>query len=281
MAKSIDVLNIFGMSYSGSTLLNFILDCVPQIYGGGELHWLLTQHQPGAGYNAHCTHCKETCDIWTPERCVNAPEQHFYNWVSSITEKRVIVDTSKTVSWFIDRQKKKEDNVAYHNFLLVKHPYRHICSLLTNANKADHENLTHNIEEAIQIFYEYYVEVINYLDGSNYKVIHYEDLILNTDGTVNEILCKIGIPDATLPSDFFQQAHHQIGGNAGPIFQATKSWPTKREEQSPIRLRKYEESRGVFLDNKFMDLFNDNHLAQIDADNRITRLDNILNFVQG
>ena len=67
MQNPIDVINVYGMSYSGSTLLNFMLDCAPDVYGGGELHWLVSQRLPESDYNAYCTHCQSECELGRPK----------------------------------------------------------------------------------------------------------------------------------------------------------------------------------------------------------------------
>ncbi len=275
----LDVINIFGMSYSGSTLLNFMLDCVAEVYGGGELHWLLTQHAPGQTYKAHCTHCKENCPIWTPAVCSGIESKGFYSTIAGLTDAKVIVDTSKMLSWFIERQNMAESNITYHNVLLVKHPLRHITSLLTNAGVTATEDKHDAIEKAIGTFDSYYRETFGYLQKNSSLIVHYEDLVLQNLQTINRILSLVDLKHNRQTLDCFDYVHHQIGGNAGPIYLATKEWPTKRHEQPKERLKHYESKTGVFIDNKYQEFLNDAEINHILDDCRIQHWQEQLNFV--
>lgn len=267
------------MSYSGSTLLNFMLDCVSNVYGGGELHWLLTQHSPGQTYKAHCTHCKDNCDIWTPSVSSSFESEGFYSKIANLTGSRVIVDTSKMLSWFIQRQHMAESNITYHNLLLVKHPLRHITSLLINSGVTSSEDKGDAIEKAISTFDSYYRETFAYLQKKTFQIVHYEDLVLRNLQTINRILNLVDLKHNRQTLDCFDQIHHQIGGNAGPIYLATKEWPTKRHEQPKQRLKHYESKAGVFVDNKYQDFLNGEEIKSILDDHRIQHWEKHLHFV--
>lgn len=276
---NINVINVFGMSYSGSTLLNFMLDCVTDVYGGGELHWLLTQHDPEANYKAHCTHCKSDCAIWTPEHASSVPSTQFYNFIANLTGCNTIVDTSKNLDWFKQRRRIAEPNVMQSHVLLVKHPYRHLASWLINS-KVPKNDKRDAIDNGIKTFDGFYRHVLNYLKQGPFHVVHYEDLILNNLHTINGILSLVDKSHNSSTLDCFNTQHHQIGGNAGPIYLATKQWPDAREKESDIRLRQYESNHGVFIDNKYLDYFTSEELKQIGTDPRIQYWNETFRFVQ-
>lgn len=278
MQNSIDVINIYGMSYSGSTLLNFMLDCVPGVYGGGELHWLHTQHSSESAYKAHCTNCKDECDIWTPERCENVPESDFYQFIQKITGASVIVDTSKIISWFDTRAKANELNVTPHNFLLVKHPFRHLASLVINQKNESASQREAGLKKAIGVFSSYYREVLRYLSPTHENIIQYEELVRNNIETINRILVKTGQQHQESTLNCFAKEHHQIAGNGGTIYLATKKWPGKRENQPKKKLEQYESKTGVFLDNKYVDFFTPDELLQIKADRDINKISQQLGY---
>lgn len=98
MHKKLDVAAIIGVSYCGSTLLNYILDSHPEIYGGGELHVLLRQ-----GKRPRCKICGEQCVYWTPENLERPGAEPFYTAIAEIFSTRIIADSSKNVFWFRER----------------------------------------------------------------------------------------------------------------------------------------------------------------------------------
>ena len=61
MADNIHIIAVLGLSYSGSTLLNFILDSHSKIVGAGEIHSLLRRKTGDYKYAFQCTSCQKKC----------------------------------------------------------------------------------------------------------------------------------------------------------------------------------------------------------------------------
>ncbi|WP_100655819.1 hypothetical protein [Alteromonas flava] len=272
-----NVIAVFGMSYSGSTLLNFMLDCVDGVYGGGELHWLRTQHNDNCNYVAHCTNCKDECPIWTPNACQKAPHDDFYTFVGKQVNSSVIVDTSKTIGWFSQR-KTFDTNVNLHNFLLTKHPIRHLASFVVNQKLDSESDSSQTIDKAIDAYTQYYDETLEYLSRRDYQIVHYEDLILRNLETINNILASVGLSIDKDVLDCFKQPHHQIAGNGAAIYMATQKWPSSRQNQPPKKLAQYESKSGVFLDNKYQQVLDEGQIERICSDPRIVKVATILNY---
>ncbi len=121
---TIKTIAIYGVAYSGSTILNTILGSHSKIYGGSEL-FRLRSFNNEEGCSAH----GETCGIWTPQNllklngCNNLIK--FYKQIAKITGRNIIVDSSKLID--------KLDGYDHDLKLwIVKNPMSSICSFLTN-----------------------------------------------------------------------------------------------------------------------------------------------------
>jgi hypothetical protein len=278
----IAVIGVLGLSYCGSTLLNFILDSHPEIYGGGELHWLLNRNEDNTKYSAQCTACGTDCLFWTEERLNAVNEINLYPFISRIFQKRIVVDTSKNPRWFWRMAETSGFQVKFHYLVLTKHPIRHTASLMSNTmiNK-DLKDLTDS-ECAIEIMYDFYRRLFRDLKKPGketvYQVIHYEDLVLDLKNTVRRILKPFKLDYFNSMENCIRHIHHQIGGNAGPLYQNTKKWVFGEDKIDDQKKENYMKQKGIFLDNKYKKTFSPQKIQKLSKDEKVLFINKLLGY---
>jgi hypothetical protein len=124
----IRVIGLVGMSFSGSTVLNYVLGSHPGVYGGSELYRLI---DTDPAKRCGCSWCHEGCAVLTPERIATLNKENIYTSLARFTQKESVVDTSKNLPWFEDvfpRQNAEE--VSPSMIVLSKHPLRQLAAYM-------------------------------------------------------------------------------------------------------------------------------------------------------
>lgn len=221
------VIGIVGLSYSGSTLLNYALDSHPEVYGGGELHWMEGKpHADGNVYN-FCHLCRHDCPIWTPDnRTAVVAAERFYDAVARVVGKPVICDTSKMIEWFDRTIPATGPETVIDLHLMVKEIPRHMGSimhkaLVRDAREAGRETITAADDAAIDAMltgiHGYYRAIHKRFARGGLGVVRYERLIADYPGTTGRLLERAGLTfdPALAVNRIYDHPHHAIGGNGG------------------------------------------------------------------
>ena len=303
MTREITVVAVLGLSYSGSTVLNYVLGAHPAIYGGGEVHALLTK------YNAanYCTNCQGACPYWTPENLAKVQEHDFYPFIASLFGTSVVVDTSKTWSWF-DRSTRFPSSVPvrFVPVVIIKHPLRHLSSFMVNTmrQKLGNENIRDlyvrhwlDPDEALMTSPQYSinkaslrrkmidwyldflvrqnVEMFEHVDavfpGNPYTLLRYENLAHDRAGELAPLLSRLGLHFHPGMDDCYAAEHHDIGGNAGASYQIHRN-DAYFEGSHDIRNEFYRNVRGITVDNKYLKFFTPEEVEMLQQDERLTGL---------
>jgi len=256
--QKIKVLGILGVSSCGSTILNMILDSHPNIVGAGELMYLLDPKNQKA---CVCTECGEQCRFWSDDNKSKLTENSLYKNVADIFGKHIIVDSSKSVQWFRDREA-SENEVDYCYVVLVKHPIRQIASRYLTALTHDRwDGSYHNAAEKIATTYRGIDTFVS--AGRRSLVVQYEDVVLHFDQTLAKILTFIG-QEFTPDVAFHKYDHHQLAGNAGVVYDVQKK---RLPDQKLHEIRKafYEKNEKVMLrlDDKHKNVFSRGELCYL------------------
>jgi len=231
------IVAVFGSSYCGSTLVNVMLGAHPEIFAGGELHWVLAKPD-----GTVCAICGEHCRYWTLENRRSLTAENFYHQLSRIFGRRIIVDSSKMHDWFGPMLPRFSD-VPQSKVLIVKHPIRHAASFVEKARLGEIETKYLDVDIVL-----YYVRVFYQVCLGNHdfdRIIRYEDLVKDPQGILADILAPVGLQVAPGMHDWKSAECHMIGGNSGPRAQVSNIPPT-----GEFRQRKYKRS-GVFLDDSY------------------------------
>lgn len=269
----VNVVPVLGMSYCGSTVFNYMMDSHSAVYGGGELHWLTHADKSDLDWTVECTTCRERCPLWTKERIDAMSAAGFYAAVSELMEADIIVDTSKDPGWFkriIDPS--LNPDCRFLPVVLTKHPVRHLSSFVC-ARDEWHDLFPSDgrpglfkarkrrriLEELIDYMEAFYEQVFEFLADieslEQYRILRYEDVVTDPENALVPLLEGLGIGYQAGMSDCFAGVHHQIGGNAGPIYQAVNRWPSERDRIHEVRRDQYESKRELFVDQKFRQIF--------------------------
>jgi hypothetical protein len=277
----IDVIGILGTSFSGSTLLNLMLGAHPSIYAGGELSALILNR--GDPAIASCTACGIECRYWTGTARSEVTKASLYTTVQQVFGKRVIVDSSKSIDWFREVLASPEHEHCVPSYvLMVKHPIRYLASCLTNiwenrsgthgaslfAKRSIQEERDAFFDEQVELLQAFYQGFFRTLDetaaGATFHLVHYERLVADAHVALMPILGAVSLAHLPQMDDFFRAEFHQIGGNAGPLYQAGQGWP-KGHEPSMERKKFYEASASLRIDDKYRQSLTARELSRLKA----------------
>jgi hypothetical protein len=266
----VTVVAVMGVSFCGSTLLNLMLDSHPAIYGAGEIRTLV---HPEDGAHV-CTHCGEDCPVWSPEQRSRITPHDFYRSVAEASRKRVIVDTSKSAQWFAQSTRFGSDvDIRFVPVLVIKHPVRHLASLLVNANRpiptdmAAWRNLvrlqltgrlipeTNGLLEAVPALFGVPIPL----------VLRYEGFVRDPRHELAPLLQTLGLEYDPRVEACYGDVHHHIGGNSGASYQYHRK-DEAIEEVGNIRKDFYKSLRGIQMDDKYRRLFDAAQLEWLATD---------------
>lgn len=288
------VIGVVGLSYSGSTLLNYALDSHPQVYGGGELHWMEGKpHADGRVYN-FCALCRDDCPVWTPEnRAAVKGVDRFHDVVAAVTGKAVICDTSKMIEWFDKVMPAANPATVFDLHLMVKEIPRHMGSimhkaLVREAYAAGRDTLTAPDDDAIDAMmtgiHRYYRNIHSRFARGGMGVIRYERLIADYPAVTGRLLARAGLPfDPAMAADrIYDRPHHAIGGNGGALMQFHGKVEAHRLD-NPVLVRSQEEKyarKGLFLDESHRTILTPRQADHIAADPRARDMEAMIDEIE-
>ena len=289
-ADSLQVICVMGMAYSGSTLLNYCLDGHPRIFGGGELHWLLAPDKASFDWDVACTNCGTGCPYWTKNLINSLSLETFYQGMARAFSTSIIVDTSKEWDWF-GRVLHTGANREVMPILLVltKHPLRHLASHLANKEAfspaSQHVSRWSGLRRQFLMrkyvarFHRWYQRLFS-LMPSDYIThrVRYEDVAERPWETLAPVMSSLRVENSPLVSQPYRFVHHQIGGNAGTHFIATKNWLGGESDVHALRRAQYQRSDVMFLDNKYQQLFSASEIKYLFRDYKYRNLCELLGY---
>jgi hypothetical protein len=256
------VIAVIGWSYSGSTLVTAFAGAHPEIFGGGELHWLI---RAPLHRESDCAICGRRCRLWTVERRAAIAPETLYHDASRIFGRRFVVDSSKNPPWF-RRILPHYPDLPTSRILLTKHPVRQVSSELEKARGTYVASQWEQILVDLRAFYE---EVAlsgeqpfrsKYFTGERVRadvLLRYEDFTTSPETVLSAALARLGLAYDPRMAAWQSAEHHHIGGNVGPTVQINNS-----TVNTAIAEKKYR-ARGIFLDNSFADVLDLGLIAKI------------------
>lgn len=288
------IVAIVGTSFSGSTLANLILGAHPDVFAGGELSALVLRHNHEA---ITCSSCGPACVHWTRETRSAVSRDNIYRLTKDLFKKNIIVDSSKSVDWFVDvlgRAGNAGFSPSY--VLMVKHPIRYLASCMVNIAGASPRSIRRKLLNRLAIvsrraavidewindldrFYSsFFRNQARDLGGATFHVLHYERLIEDPSRALSPLLASLGLTFRPLMTAYYETEFHQIAGNAGATFQLKREWAPGNEGMPNFRRKFYEENRSLKIDNKFMDVFSAAELALLKSHPVVRRLTEELGY---
>ncbi len=262
------VVGVLGHSLCGSTILNLILDCHPDIFGGGELYYLMEKKEAELPFELVCTNCLSNCRIWTQDFINLSPERNLYSYICNQSGKRVIVDSSKKLDWFREREK-DEAGVSFLYVVVVKHPVRHVASYVCRAMEVEGWEAYLKPENTIDLLYEKYNAILDYLEKKrrHFVILQYENLVRNPQEALSRILSRVSLDYIPEMEKYWRKEHHQLAGNMGAVYGATERWSpwNPKTKVHPAKREQYESNaqKGLFVDEKYKNFLTRDQLKQI------------------
>jgi hypothetical protein len=260
------VIAIFGLSYSGSTLVNSVLGAHPYIYGGSELELLLREE----GRYGKCAVCSSACRFWTDDVRASLTAESFYHQISRVFGRSFIVDSSKAPYWF-DQILPHYPSLPVVRVLLVKHPIRHVSSFLERkaieGKVSESWSTWDRVLERMRDNYEAFVlpnesSVTPKYNRNSYRasvdlLLRYEDVVASPVEALQPILGLLNLDYHPRMNHWPQVEHHHIGGNVGPMAQIAN-----HQSALDTGRRKYLQ-RGIFMDNSYSEILDPDIVQQI------------------
>jgi hypothetical protein len=253
-----------------------MLGAHPEIYAGGELSALiLSRGEEGVG---SCSGCGFACPYWNEQARTAATKANLYRVVDRIFGKRIVVDSSKSIDWFNDVLASEEHRgISTSYVLMVKHPIRYLASCVANiaphkpkraqrgflagrsAARGRQDFLEELIEELDAYYEQFFWNFGQTVGGTTFHLVHDERLVEDCRTALAPLLRALGLSFLPQMGDFFGLQYHQIGGNAGPLFQLGQGWP-KGADPAEARRKFYEQSAALRIDDKYRQLLPESEL---------------------
>lgn len=220
--RNLKVCFIIGAPHSGSTLLGLILGSHSSTFFAGEANKVSFFNDPSfEDERKFCRVCGKECKIWNE---IKPESTDLYFQLHKLTEKSIIIDSTKNLEWIHRQLELAEDNELDTCLIFLKRDVRAVINSLARKypNKSIEELIdkwnTH-IKETRELFSSFKGDKIE---------VYYEDLTLNLDHNI-EKLCKfLDINYEPNMKDYYYKEHHSIGGNIGTHYLLLKA---KKYEQ--------------------------------------------------
>lgn len=285
------VINVVGLNFSGSSVLNLILGAHSAVHGGGELHKLFHPTKI-----PRCSICQYKCVYWTPQRLEEVAKATLYPYISSLFDAPVVVNSSKLIEHFEDLN--RFDNAEHSYLLLFKHPMRHLASFVSNkfivendlVSDADVGGLNRYMPDIIDYaskraakLEKLYTDTYDRLDRLRGYAplfrVRYEDLVTAPAETLQPVLSSVGLVFEPAMLNYKDAILHPIGGNRGPHFQLQNNLSTKHF--TGYRKQYYSNAAGLRMDDKFLQTFSQEAIAEISQEPSYMSLCALLGYELG
>ena len=222
-------LYVTGWAFSGSTILNAILNSQPTLRGMGEGRGVFAHHgEPGrCGPCASCESEVVDCGFWASVMTRMERDEHFYRAVAAEFQARgdeittTLVDTSKGEKFL--ENVSREDSVNLRLAVITKSPHAQAYSFREQASNAEERARFSDIEATFRFLPSKWHKTKQWarrLGKSDPLVICYHCLCKNPAEVVRDVCAALGEPfdrAALTCDDWWQTDSHPIGGNPGAI----------------------------------------------------------------
>ncbi len=229
------------MPRSGSTLLGHFLGAAPEILYSGEVAAPLQK-----GYPVQCRYCGDKpCPVWGSvldsqfvQRCYRSqrragrgilrraaakgwgrvlhdyepPGALFSRLFQHLPEKKIIVDSSKHLSWIDWNRRCSEYDVK---FLFLLRDLRGVAASIRRTYDQPVTRIAQSSMTALRHLQRY----VGHLPSQDVLTLRYEQLAEQPEAAGANLCDFLGIPFDPRMVDFYRYPSHVMGGNCGPVLQ--------------------------------------------------------------
>jgi len=211
MNKLETVIFISGAAHSGSTLLGVMLGSHNEIFYGGELaKTQLMSDVTKPQFKKVCKFCGEKCRIWSKFLQENIS---VYEFLNSVSEKKIIVDSSKKIEWIQQQTLYIQQNNKKALLILLLRDGREVVN---SRKRKGNKNFTEYIwdwkqqmEKSLTLFENFPFPKMK---------ISYKNLCQNTETVLKEICNLLNTDFQDNMLQFYENEQHILGGNSGVQF---------------------------------------------------------------
>jgi hypothetical protein len=211
------VVQILSAAFSGSTLLDAMLDSQPGVIGLGEVAQLW-ESKPEGIRRGPCHLCLEDagkCSFWKGWHSAVNPFDYAFQ---RCPEATVAVDSSKQPVRFTQ----VPEEYLVRKVILVKTPHEWAASVRAHHREKGREAAS--FEECFYHWKNLQAEIVKYCDGQGF-LIRYTDLTRRPAEVLADLCLWAGIvfdPAPLADRSFWQRKSHALGGNPAVIDQVNE-----------------------------------------------------------
>lgn len=293
-----NVVQICGPSYSGSTVLGYMLNTSSNVFFGSEVcmflkHYKKQMRKAGRVFEPKCDVCGINCNFWTPDFLRKIEEEN----VANLTQLYKILETFMGESTFIDGSKKSAYYLGHYHgkqVISAKHPLRIMASVIYNRRTKldigtdDFDEFKKIIDSKNGFFINYLRDYLNGLFSSYNEFIKTApdgmvcrtDCLLDNEFSHLKKICRhLNIDFVSLDvTNFSSYDIHPIGGNRAPY------WLKAQKEGKKIKDKRFDyyqnaKSCGdVKIDDKYNRVFSESFIRMLQGEDSYIRLCDLLGY---
>ncbi len=263
------IVEVLGMSYTGSTMLGLMLGSHSRIAMLGEVHSVST---------VGCTVCRDgECSVWSDAfRASLSGVPGVHQRVANRIGVDYVVDTSKTPppwsSWFKDTY----DPAAHYVVVFLNKAPERIAASFALHRKQGQEAV--DVMETWVAFDEMCSAYMEQMQrrGAQVLLMRYEDLALFPDRELRRVLKPLRLAYEPGQEQFWNYEHHQIGGNTRAVSNLSPLDPRESQiinESEPQNVEIcVEQHRKISLDEKWRTVLLPEEVDKMWADERVVEV---------
>ena len=274
------IVQVLGASYSGSTALGYALNTADSYFFGSETYRLLHSFQKRAerlkGHSNYpqCDMCGTDCTYWSHELIERAKTEQIDSLEAVY---RLFESLNPNVSFYIDGSKQLRCYKTFKpgkNLVSVKHPMRMIASSTYNDRRAigfasnGFADLKAEIAEAGDRFLAYASKYLTRLANTYDRIFarvpdgfvcRVDQMHLDGMSGFNALAGHLELGENRIfPTEFSKYPVHTLGGNRAPYWMALQTQQGKSVRNPRKAYYDTAESIGDWaLDNKYRILFDE------------------------
>jgi Sulfotransferase family len=197
--------------YSGSTLLGVMLGAHPSIFYAGEAKKTWYFNNPRAPLKKRvCRLCGPNCPVW---RDLTVKEgEDLYEILSRRTERPIVFDSSKGISWIKPRVRDLRDVVPLSLIVLTRDGRAVVNSRLRKRPEISARQQAAAWAKQMRDI----EELASHWPGTVHR-LRYEELTSRPERTARALADFLGVTFDPWMLDPWSSDQHPLGGNAGPL----------------------------------------------------------------
>jgi len=249
-------IGIVGADYCGSTLLNYLWDGLPGVFGAGESHWVVDRPE------ITCRQCNRmNCMVWKPEIRDILPKAlddgHWWETLREMAGAEIVVSSDKKLVHY------EQMGVPSRLVFSFKDPLAQIFSraavksgLTDAAVRAEFDDEL--LDNAVTWWVDQTENALDWIReyDPDFKVVNMEILAQNPTAHLKAFCKWAGVEYAESALQYWRKRHHYIGGNHALTrlkrsyyffrrFREDRRWQDSFTEAQVNRINGYEDVKEI------------------------------------